>query len=70
MENVDDLIREVIKQASERVALDPSISPANRNKEIIGELLQKGIFNLKDAVIKVATAAQLRPGEQVRLRWA
>jgi len=34
---------------------DFSVSPQNKNKEIIIQLYQRGIFNIKDAVLKVAS---------------
>lgn len=53
-ENVDDLIIEALNKAKDDILLDPSISPQNKNKEIVINLYNHGIFNLKDAVIKVA----------------
>lgn len=53
-DNVDDLIKETLEQVQRQVLNDSSISYANRNKEIVTILYQKGIFNLKDAVIKIA----------------
>ena len=50
----DDLIQSSIETARTVVENNPSISSANRNKEIISLLNQKGIFQLKDAVLKVA----------------
>lgn len=54
VESSDDLIRTTVEMAKEKVFNDSSISVANRNKEIINLLYEKGIFNLKDAVPKIA----------------
>lgn len=53
-ENVDDLIVSNLDTARTFVMNNPSITSSNRNKEIIAMLYEKGIFNMKDAVIKVA----------------
>lgn len=53
-DNVDDLISSALEEAKNKILPDPSISTVNKNKEIIFILYQKGIFNVKDAVIKVA----------------
>ena len=52
--NSDELIDSVLEAAKSQVLNDPSISASNRNKAIIAQLYQKDIFNLKDAVVKVA----------------
>lgn len=54
-DNVDDLIFSSLESAKVKVYTDSSISSVNKNKEIIRLLYEKGIFNMKDAVIKVAT---------------
>lgn len=54
-ENVEDLIASSLEDAKLQVHADPSISCSNKNKEIIHLLYEKGIFNMKDAVIKVAS---------------
>ena len=48
------LIEESISQARIQVEHDGTIPSTNRNKEIIAILYQKDIFNLKNAVPKVA----------------
>lgn len=53
-DNVEDLILSSVKEAKERVYADHRITAANRNKEIIRFLYEKGIFNMKDAVILTA----------------
>lgn len=53
-ENVDDLIFSSMASARESVQNDSSILPSNKNKAIIKILYDHGIFNIKDAVIKVA----------------
>ena len=52
--NADELIDESISQARIQVEHDGTIPSTNRNKEIIAILYQKDIFNLKNAVPKVA----------------
>lgn len=59
VENVDELIQEAVEEAQHKVQNDPNITSVNKNKEIVHELYQKGIFNLKDAVIKVAEQMQI-----------
>jgi predicted transcriptional regulator YheO len=53
-ESTDALIAEMLEKTKVRVYKDSSISTSNKNKEIIAILYEKGIFNLKDAVVKVA----------------
>ncbi len=53
-DNIDDLILSSLAETREAVYNDPSISTANKNKEIVLQLYQRGIFNLKDSVIRVA----------------
>lgn len=54
VENVHDLISETVNEIREQVQKDSGITSVNKNKEIITLLYHKGIFNLKDGVIKVA----------------
>lgn len=54
-ENIDDLIGDALALAKEAVYSDSAISASNKNKEIITILYEKGIFNLKDSVVKVAS---------------
>ena len=44
----------MVEQIREEVIEDKEITSANRNKEIIQRLYQKGIYNMKDAVIRTA----------------
>lgn len=53
-DNVDNLISEALEEAKNKVIPNPKISAANKNKEIINNLYQKGIFNLKDSVLKTS----------------
>lgn len=53
-ENIDDVIVSALTVAKEEVYNDYNITSQNKNKEIIVLLYEKGIFNIKDAVIKVA----------------
>lgn len=54
-DNTDELIENVLYKIQHQVMTDFSISPQNKNKEIITQLYQRGIFNIKDAVLKVAS---------------
>lgn len=53
-ENVDDLIVTTLNTARTYVMNNSAITSSNRNKEIVTILHDKGIFNMKDSVIKVA----------------
>jgi len=54
VEDVDELLRVSLKEASDHVYSDRSIATSNKNKEIIAMLNEKGIFNFKDSVVKIA----------------
>lgn len=54
-DNTDELIENVLYEIQHQVLHDFSVSPQNKNKEIITQLYQRGIFNIKDAVLKVAS---------------
>lgn len=54
-DNTDELIENVLYKIQHQVMGDFSVSPQNKNKEIIMQLYQRGIFNIKDAVLKVAS---------------
>lgn len=58
-ENADELIKSSLDTVRARVLNDPSISLQNKNKEIVIALYNKGIFNLKDSVVKVAELLQI-----------
>lgn len=53
-DNIDDLILTALADIRESVYNDNTITSSNKNKEIIYQLYIQGIFNLKDAVIRVA----------------
>lgn len=53
-QNADDLLASTVEEIREAVFNDREILPSNKHKEIIIRLERKGIFNIKDAVIKVA----------------
>lgn len=53
-DNSDELIESTLRSIRERVMNDASIAPSNKNKMIVMGLDDYGIFNIKDAVIKVA----------------
>ena len=52
-QDLDEVISESVSEIRTKVMEDSEISPANKNKEIVIRLEEKGIFNIKDAVIKV-----------------
>lgn len=53
-DNSDELITSMFDKAKEKVMEDASITASNKNKMIVYLLDDYGIFNIKDAVIKVA----------------
>lgn len=53
-ENADELIETSLAEIKNTIMNDLSVSSQNKNKEIIIELYSRGIFNIKDSVIKVA----------------
>lgn len=50
MNTSEDLVARAVARVRQDVFADPSISAANKNKEIIYRLYEDGIFKLKDAV--------------------
>lgn len=52
--NTDELIETVLSETRTAVWNDSSVTSQNKNKEIVEILYHKGIFNIKDSVIKVA----------------
>lgn len=58
-DNTDELIENVLYKIQHQVLNDFAVSPQNKNKEIIAQLYQRGIFNIKDAVIKVASLLEI-----------
>lgn len=54
-ENSEELMLSALAEAKKTVYGNLSISSANKNKEIISLLHQKGIFNLKDSVVTIAS---------------
>lgn len=53
-ENSDELIENVLDKIKKQVYSDQSITTTNKNKAIVSMLYEYGIFNIKDAVVKVA----------------
>lgn len=51
--DTDDLIKTAIEEEKDIVMADASILPSNKNKIIVEKLYDRGIFNLKDSIIKV-----------------
>lgn len=52
--NSQELVEEIVKQVREEVYDDSTISAQKKNKEIIQRLYGRGIYNIKDAVLKTA----------------
>ena len=52
--DTDEMILSILSNVKEEVNSNPDISPSNKNKAIIALLSEKGVFQIKDAVIKVA----------------
>lgn len=52
--NVDDMILSTLEHVRHQVYNDAGVSSSNKNKAIINILYEKGIFQIKDAVSKVA----------------
>ncbi len=50
----EDIVQKAVQEARARVISDATISKGNRNKEIVWNLNEQGIFHLKDAVSEVA----------------
>lgn len=53
-ENSDELIETTLESVKLEVYANQAISANNKNKYIVYQLEERGIFNIKDAVIKVA----------------
>ena len=49
-----ELLEDMVEQIREEVIEDKEITSVNRNKEIIQRLYEKGVYNMKDAVIRTA----------------
>ncbi|NLZ93690.1 MAG: hypothetical protein GX922_06740 [Firmicutes bacterium] len=59
VENINDLIGNSVTQVRQRVFNDDSVPSNCKNKEIIHQLNEMGIFKIKDAVNKVADALNI-----------
>lgn len=54
VDNSEELMLHALEEAKKTVYGNLSISSSNKNKEIVAQLYQKGIFNLKDSVVTIA----------------
>lgn len=54
--DMSDTITKAVADARNQVLFNPNIPAVNKNKELIRILYEKGIFNIKDSVIHVASA--------------
>lgn len=52
--NTGELVEKLVQQEQKSVMADVSIALSNKNKEIIRRLYVKGVYNLKDAVLKTS----------------
>lgn len=52
--NNQEMVEEIVKKVRQEVLNDAGISASKKNKEIIQRLYKKGIYNMKDAVLKTA----------------
>lgn len=52
--NNQEMIEDLVKRVWQEVMDDSTISLSKKNKEIIQRLYKKGIYNMKDAVLKTA----------------
>ncbi|HCT65573.1 MAG TPA: hypothetical protein DIC60_09980 [Lachnospiraceae bacterium] len=52
--NIDDLVQSAVETARAEIEKDLKFHPSLRNKQIVKQLYKKGIFDLKDSVLKVA----------------
>lgn len=52
--DIDDMILSTLSTVKQSVYNDSTISSSNKNKEIINILYSKGIFQIKDSVVKIA----------------
>ncbi len=52
--DIDELIISAVEEARGRILNDITVSAVDKNKEIVALLYEKGIFSLKDSVVKVA----------------
>ena len=52
--DIDEVISTAMAKARENVSASANIPSTNRNKEIIRQLYQQGIFNIKDSVVWVS----------------
>ena len=52
--DTDEMLTSIFTNVQEEIAANPSILPSSKNKAIIAKLQEKGIFQIKDSVNKVA----------------
>ena len=50
----NDLAGMTVQQVKEQVYADDAIAPSLKNRAIVSELYEKGIFSLKDSVVRIA----------------
>lgn len=52
--NSVELLEDVVEKVRKEVVEDKEVSSVNKNKEVIQRLYRKGIYNMKDAVVRTA----------------
>lgn len=54
VDNVDELIFQAVSQIQKEVEMDESVPHLLKNKIIVSKLYKQGVFQFKDAVVKIA----------------
>jgi len=54
VDNIDELIFQAVKKVQKEVEMDESVPHLLRNKIIVSKLYNQGVFQFKDAVVKIA----------------
>ncbi len=52
--SVEDLVAQTIEKTVEEISADSGVANNNKNRQIVGSLFEKGIFDIKDAINQVA----------------
>lgn len=58
-ESTEELVKKAVEQVRREVQADASVLPSLKNREIVRQLYQQGIFNIKSAVEQVAGAMEI-----------
>ncbi|MDG6881491.1 Uncharacterized protein conserved in bacteria [Phocoenobacter uteri] len=52
--SVEDLVAQTIEKTVDEISADSGVANNNKNRQIVGSLFEKGIFDIKDAINQVA----------------